>query len=138
MANLSANSGSSLHRDGIGRSSGTGIIGGARAQATGLPVDRAADYFNLAAFAVPASGTYGNAGRNTIPGIPNFSMNASVFRTFRFKERHTHDVHDQCDQSAQPSERDRLRNGHRLHQCGAALGARPACGRVTAQLRFNY
>ena len=47
------------------------------------------DYFNLAAFAVPAAGTYGDAGRNTIPGITNFSMNGSIFRSFRFKERHT-------------------------------------------------
>ena len=26
--------------------------------------------------------------RNTIPGIPNFNINASINRTFRFKERH--------------------------------------------------
>jgi hypothetical protein len=45
-------------------------------------------YFNPAAFAVPLTGTFGDAGRNTIPGIPNFTMNASVLRTFRFQERH--------------------------------------------------
>lgn len=74
-----------------GDPSGTGITGGARAQATGLPVSGGANdyYFSLAAFAVPASGTYGSAGRNTIPGIANFSMNASVFRSFRIKDRHT-------------------------------------------------
>ncbi len=74
-----------------GDPSGTGITGGARAQATGLPVSGGANdyYFSLAAFAVPASGTYGSAGRNTIPGIANFSMNASVFRAFRIKDRHT-------------------------------------------------
>jgi hypothetical protein len=51
-------------------------------------VNSGTGYFNTAAFALPAAGTYGNAGRNTIPGIPNFSVNASVFRTWRVKERH--------------------------------------------------
>jgi hypothetical protein len=74
-----------------GDPSGTGIVGSARAQATGIPVDGATGdtYFNLAAFTVPVSGTYGSAGRNTIPGIVNFTMNAGVFRSFRIKDRHT-------------------------------------------------
>ncbi len=33
-------------------------------------------------------GTYGNAGRNTIPGIWNFSLNAEMQRSFRIGERH--------------------------------------------------
>ena len=69
-----------------GDPSGTGI-NGARAEATGLPVEDGSGYFNPAAFAVPATGTYGNAGRNTIPGIWNFSMNASAMRSFRIGER---------------------------------------------------
>ena len=70
-----------------GDPSNTGIIGSARANATGLPVEDGTGYFNPAAFSVPV-GTYGNAGRNTIPGIVNFSMNASAMRSFRIGERH--------------------------------------------------
>ncbi len=68
--------------------SGTGIVGSPRAEATGLPVTTGTGYFNPAAFTAPAFGTYGDAGRNTIPGIPSFSMNASLFRTWRVRERH--------------------------------------------------
>ena len=87
-SSLSVVSGSPFTATVSGDPSGTGITGGARAQATGLGVN-GGDYFNLAAFAVPPAGTYGDAGRNTIPGITNFSMNGSIFRSFRFKERHT-------------------------------------------------
>ncbi len=67
--------------------SGTGIIGSARAEATGQPIEDGSGYFNPAAFTVPALGTYGDAGRNTIPGIWNFTMNASAMRSFRIGER---------------------------------------------------
>ena len=71
-----------------GDPSGTGIIGSARADATGLPVEDGVGYFNPAAFTstIPL-GTYGNAGRDTIPGIWNFSMNASAMRSFQIGER---------------------------------------------------
>jgi hypothetical protein len=75
-----------------GDPSGTGIIGSARANATGLPVTggdcATCTYFNTAAFATVPSGTYGTAGRNTIPGIVNFSLRASAMRSFRLGERH--------------------------------------------------
>jgi hypothetical protein len=67
--------------------SNSGIIGSARANATGLPVENGTGYFNLAAFSVPV-GTYGTAGRNTIPGIWNYSINAEMQRSFRLGERH--------------------------------------------------
>ena len=86
--NMTATSGSTFTATVSGDPSGTGIPGQARAEATGLPVTNGMGYFNPAAFAVPATGTYGDAGRNTIPGIPNFTMNASLTRTFRFQERH--------------------------------------------------
>jgi hypothetical protein len=70
-----------------GDPSGTGIIGSARADATGLPVEDGSGYFNPAAFTTVPAGTYGNAGRNTIPGIWNFSLNASAMRSFRIGER---------------------------------------------------
>jgi hypothetical protein len=71
-----------------GDPSGTGLTGSSRANATGLPVTDGSGYFNTDAFAAVPAGTFGTAGRNTIPGIVNFSINASAMRTFRFGERH--------------------------------------------------
>jgi hypothetical protein len=65
---------------------GTGSVGSGRADATGLAIDAATGFFNLAAFAVPAAG-FGNAGRNTIDGPNRFSMNLSLARSFRIDER---------------------------------------------------
>ncbi len=59
---------------------GTGAVGSARADATGLPIVSSSGYFNLLAFSVPASGTFGNAARNTIPGQPMLSFNGSLGR----------------------------------------------------------
>lgn len=58
-----------------------------RAVATGLPVTAGSGFFNTAAFAIPAAGTFGNAGRNTIPGPDMFSFNANLSRVFQIKER---------------------------------------------------
>ncbi|HTM47628.1 MAG TPA: carboxypeptidase-like regulatory domain-containing protein [Bryobacteraceae bacterium] len=64
---------------------GTGAVGSGRADSTGLPLDPtvSGQYFNLAAFSIPKAGTYGNAGRNTILGPANFSLNLSLSRSFR-------------------------------------------------------
>lgn len=65
-----------------------------RADATGIPLKPApAGYlFNPQAFAVPAPGRWGNAGRNTIPGPMLFSLNASTGRVFRLGERRSLDL----------------------------------------------
>ncbi|MDQ2775461.1 MAG: TonB-dependent receptor [Acidobacteriota bacterium] len=65
----------------------TGGIGSQRAQATGLPIDSGSGNFNLDAFTVPALGTYGDAGRNTIPGPGTFSLNLAFARSFTLAER---------------------------------------------------
>jgi hypothetical protein len=44
-------------------------------------------WFNVAAFAKPAAGTFGNAGRNIINGPGMVNLDASVVRTFKIKER---------------------------------------------------
>jgi hypothetical protein len=69
----------------LANTGGIGSLGASRAQATGAPID-AGDYpyFNLAAFTIPVAGQFGNAGRNTIPGLFNMSVNASLNRSFRF------------------------------------------------------
>jgi hypothetical protein len=73
---------------------GTGITGSLRADATGLPVNAAASGqpFNYLAFALPANGLWGNAGRDTITGPSQFSLNGSLGRTFRVTERKSIDL----------------------------------------------
>jgi hypothetical protein len=44
-------------------------------------------YLNKAAFSAPAAGTYGNLGRNAIYGPGFFSVDPSLFKTFRLTER---------------------------------------------------
>ncbi len=69
--------------------SGTGAYSSQRADATGLPVSLPGDeqttleFFNPAAFTLPANGEFGDAGRNTIPGpgTVNFNMSLSRFLT---------------------------------------------------------
>jgi hypothetical protein len=69
---------------------GSGAFASERPNATGLPIslpraDRSTlDFFNTAAFALPASGQLGTAGRNTItgPGMVNFNMSLGRFFTF--------------------------------------------------------
>jgi trimeric autotransporter adhesin len=69
----------------LANSGGTGSVGSGRADADGNIGIHDGDYrfFNLAAFAIPPAGRYGNAGRNTIPGPSRFAINASLGRNFR-------------------------------------------------------
>jgi hypothetical protein len=62
----------------------TGGTGSGRADATGEPVTSGTGFFNLAAFTLPSLGTFGDAGRNTIPGPGLVSLNASFGRSFQF------------------------------------------------------
>jgi hypothetical protein len=56
---------------------------------TGTPVhlEQNGGFLNALAFAEPAAGQWGNAGRNSIIGPRQFSLNASLTRTFRIHER---------------------------------------------------
>ena len=64
----------------------TGGTGSRRADATGLPVTGGSGFFNLAAFAAPANGALGNAGRNTITGPGSLVVNMSFGRSFALGE----------------------------------------------------
>lgn len=66
----------------VADAAGTGATGSGRASATGLPIS-GGGYFNTAAFGLPVAGTFGNAGRNTIPGPKFVSGSASLSRSFR-------------------------------------------------------
>lgn len=58
-----------------------------RPDVTGAPIHAApaGRFLNPAAFALPAPGQWGDAGRNSITGPSQFSLSASVGRTFRLK-----------------------------------------------------
>lgn len=68
---------------------GTGVTGVLRPDFTGLPLyDAPAGlHLNPAALAVPATGRWGNAGRNSITGPRQFVLGSSLSRTFRGGER---------------------------------------------------
>jgi len=46
-------------------------------------------YFNPAAYTLPATGAFGNSGRNTLIGPGSYNLDSSLFRSFRFSERVT-------------------------------------------------
>jgi hypothetical protein len=84
--NLSVQSGIPLTARVLGNQAniaGTGAVGSGRAQATGLPIDAGTGLFNLLAFTTPVPGTFGNAGRDTIPGPSSFGLNLSFGRSFK-------------------------------------------------------
>jgi hypothetical protein len=87
--NMTAQTGTPLTARVLGNSqqlAQTGGVGSGRADATGLPIS-GDEFFNLEAFTVPSVGTYGNAGRNTIPGPGMFSLNMAFARSFNLSER---------------------------------------------------
>jgi hypothetical protein len=69
--------------------SGTGVTGPLRPNVTGADFHDTTSgrFLNPKAFAVPAPGEWGNAGRNIITGPSQFTINASAGRTFRWGER---------------------------------------------------
>jgi len=86
---LTAGSGSPLTPVILAPVRGTGVTGTIRPNATGAPVylEQGGRFLNPAAFVAPAAGQWGNAGRNSIIGPGQFSLNASLTRTFRINER---------------------------------------------------
>jgi hypothetical protein len=72
--------------------SGTGANQSERADATGLPVslpnsDRSVNhFFNTDAFALPAPGRFGDAGRNTIIGPGSKTVNMALTRLIRLSQ----------------------------------------------------
>src|ERR1043166_232963 len=67
---------------------GSGIIGTLRPSLTGASLDAPSGYYlNPAAYAAPASGQWGDAGRNSVIGPTQFVFNGSVARTFQWTER---------------------------------------------------
>jgi hypothetical protein len=70
---------------------GTGSSGFVRANYTGAPIYGSSTpgvFLNSNAFALPAAGQWGNARRDSITGPSQFSLNASMARTFRLHDRY--------------------------------------------------
>jgi hypothetical protein len=140
MTNINLHSGTPLTAISGGTLSqvaGTAVTGTVRADATGLPVTAAGMLFNTAAFVAPTAGTWGTAGRNTIPGPAVFSLNASIGRVFRFGERHSVDLQLQGQN---------ILNRVTITSWGTTIGsanyglATAASGmrKLTASLRFRF
>jgi hypothetical protein len=71
----------------LANTGGLAASGNIRAQATGLSIDSPTNaYFNPAAFTIPAAGQFGDAGRDTIPGLFQVALNSSLNRAFRLGE----------------------------------------------------
>ena len=68
---------------------GTGVTGPVRPDYTGASVYAAPPglFLNPAAYAPPAFGQWGNAGRNSITGPAQFLFNTSLGRTFQMSDR---------------------------------------------------
>jgi hypothetical protein len=70
---------------------GTGFSGILRPNTTGQPIHASTApgfFLNSAAFAPPASGMWGDARRDSIPGPTQFTLNGSMVRNFRIHNRY--------------------------------------------------
>jgi hypothetical protein len=99
--NWTINSGSPLtiHVLGSYTDVNRGSNGSLRANVTGLPVTiehpGVAEWFNTAAFTIPAQGQFGNVGRNTVRGPSQVIGNLSINKTFTFADGRSIDVRAQ-------------------------------------------
>jgi hypothetical protein len=68
---------------------GTGVTNTIRPNRTRAPLDADSGgrFLNKAAYATPGSGEWGNARRNSIIGPNQFSLNASMARSFRLGDK---------------------------------------------------
>jgi hypothetical protein len=73
---------------------GTGVTGPIRPDYTGAPLYDAPPglFLNPAAYTIPATGHWGNAGRDSITGPGQFTLNGSMGRTFRLTDRFSLDA----------------------------------------------
>jgi trimeric autotransporter adhesin len=117
--------------------SGTAVSNTVRADSTGDSVKASGLLFNTAAFTEPAAGTWGNAGRNTIPGPTTFNLNGTFGRIFRFGERRSADLQVQAQN---------LLNRVTITNWGTVLGSSTyglassaaTMRKVTVELRFRF
>jgi hypothetical protein len=78
---------------------GTGITGTIRPDLTGAPIHHGTGgyFLNAAAYSAPAAGQWGTAGRDSITGPGQFSLDGSLSRTFRLRDPFNLDVRVDAD-----------------------------------------
>jgi len=111
-----------------------------RADATGLPLAAPAgshEPFNLAAFAIPAVGEWGTAGRNTIIGPSLWGLNASLGRVFRLGERRSADLRFDCNNILNHVEVNGWSTVVNAYNYGLPIGTQ-AMRSMTANLRVRF
>lgn len=93
-SNISAGTGFPLTPSYLAPIQGTGVTNALRPEYTGAPLYAAPPGLSLnpAAYAAPPPGQFGDAGRDTITGPFQFSLNASAGRTFRLNDRLSGDL----------------------------------------------
>ncbi len=86
---LTAGAGLPLNPVYLAAAPGTGVTGSIRPDYTGAPLYAAPSglALNPAAFSAPTPGQWGNAGRNIISGPSQLTLNATMGRTFRLRDR---------------------------------------------------
>jgi hypothetical protein len=89
---LTAGSGLPLNPVFLNSVTGTGVTGTLRPDLTGAPVEGSGGFYaNPLAYAPPAAGSWGTAGRNSIRGPAQFSLNMGLGRSFPWGDRLTLD-----------------------------------------------
>ena len=93
-SNINAGTGLPLTPQYLAPEQGTGVVGPLRPNYTGASLYNAPAGLSLnpAAYSAPLSGQYGDAGRDSITGPAQFSLNASAGRTFRLSDRLSGDL----------------------------------------------
>jgi trimeric autotransporter adhesin len=89
VTQITAGSGLPLNPVYLAAVPGTGVTGTIRPDYTGAALYAAPSGLSLnpAAYAAPLPGRWGNAGRNTITGPVQFTLDTSMGRTFRLRDR---------------------------------------------------
>jgi hypothetical protein len=118
-------------------SRGTGSVGNGRADSSGAPIEGGGGFFNLAAFAIPPLGRYGNAARNTIPGPKQLAFNISLSRSFHVKEQRRLDFRIDSQNFTNYVGYSSLATVINATNYGLATSTRPM-RTVTATLRFRF
>src|SRR5439155_602073 len=72
---------------GAGGAQRPNLVGDPRLDASRPRGQLVQQYYNFAAFGLPAVGQYGNLGRNTMNGPGSYNLDGSIFRGFPLRER---------------------------------------------------
>ena len=117
---------------------GTGVTGTIRPDLTGAPiyVSVAGAHLNAAAYTAPQSGQWGTAGRNSVTGPDQFSLDCSLARTFRPTARFYVDAARGRNQPAQPRRIHWMEHNRKQHAIRSPDRRQPHAQPAKPRLRF--